>query len=85
MDPITHQQALQTRRQFFGRSAVGVGTAAVVSLLNRDAAVANSYASAERFGGLPTVPHFAPKAKRVIYLFMNGARRMPICLTLSQR
>jgi hypothetical protein len=73
MDPITHQQALQTRRQFFGRSAVGVGTAAVVSLLNRDAAVANSYASAERFGGLPTVPHFAPKAKRVIYLFMNGA------------
>ena len=27
----------------------------------------------ERFGGIPGVPHFAPKAKRVIYLFMSGA------------
>ena len=28
---------------------------------------------AKRFGGLPELPHFAPKAKRVIYLLQNGA------------
>ena len=73
MDPITRQRVFQTRRQFFGRSAVGIGTAAMASLLKRDTIAANSYASDGRFGGLPMVPHFAPKAKRVIYLFMNGA------------
>ena len=73
MNPFTRYQALQTRRQFFGRSAVGIGTAAIASLMSRNADAANSFASDERFGGLPGVPHFAPKAKRVIYLFMNGA------------
>src|SRR6202035_4578316 len=28
--------------------------------------------SANATGGLPALPHFAPKAKRAIYLFMNG-------------
>jgi hypothetical protein len=58
-----------TRRQFFGRSALGVGTAALASLLGKDLGAATS----ERVGGLPGIPHFAPKAKRVIYLFQNGA------------
>jgi hypothetical protein len=60
-----------TRRQFFGRSAMGVGTAALAHLLGRDLGAAPS--QQPRIGGLPGVPHFAPKAKRVIYLFQNGA------------
>jgi hypothetical protein len=58
-----------TRRQFLGRGAHAVGLGALASLLGRDALAANS---SQRFGGLPGVPHFAPKAKRVIYLFQSG-------------
>ena len=32
----------------------------------------NLFASEETAGGLPGIPHFAPKAKRVIYLFQSG-------------
>ncbi len=72
MDPLTEGHALFTRRQFFGRSALGLGTAALSSLLSRDGLFA---APPSRRGvpGLPELPHFAPKAKRVIYLFQNGA------------
>ena len=55
-----------TRRHFFGRSATGIGVAALASLLSRDAACRAA-------GGLPGFPHFPPKAKRVIYLFQHGA------------
>jgi hypothetical protein len=61
MNPVLEHQRLITRRQFFGQSAVGIGSAALASLLSRD-------------GFAQTIaPHFAPKAKRVIYLFMDGA------------
>jgi len=60
-----------SRREFLGRSATGLGAAALSYLLARDGYAAT--AEGKRFGGLPGVPHFAPKAKRVIYLFMNGA------------
>src|SRR5688572_3768388 len=53
-----------TRRQFFGTSAVGIGTAALAALLAEDG---------RADPGRPPLPHFAPKAKRVIYLFQNGA------------
>ncbi len=69
--PITENQLMVNRRQFFGRSATGIGTAALASLLTRDGLGAPQPGGA--FGGLGTLPHFAPKAKRVIYLFMNGA------------
>ncbi|MEC9351998.1 MAG: DUF1501 domain-containing protein [Planctomycetota bacterium] len=55
---------MQTRRHFFGRSATGIGTAALASLLSRNA---------QGEQGKPDLPHFTPKANRVIYLFMNGA------------
>src|SRR5438309_6733006 len=58
-----------TRRQLFGRTALGLGTAALGTLLQRDGFAAQP----RRIGGLPGVPHFAPKAKRVIYLLQNGA------------
>ena len=64
MDPVTQNSALVTRRHFFGRSSTGIGTAALASLLGGGVSAAS---------GSPGLPHFAPRAKRVIYLFMNGA------------
>jgi hypothetical protein len=55
-----------TRRHFFARTARGLGAIALSSLLPR-------VASAQTPGGLPGFPNFAPKAKRVIYLFQSGA------------
>ena len=60
--------ALLTRRQFFGRTATGIGGAALTSLLQPSLCGA----SAEGVRGAVGRPHFAPKAKRVIYLFMHG-------------
>src|SRR5262245_60420611 len=54
--PIEHI----TRRRFFRMSTAGVGAAALGSLLARDG------------HGQEIAPHFAPKAKHLIYLFMNG-------------
>src|SRR5687768_5287848 len=71
MNPFLEHQLHLTRRQFFGRTATGIGIAALASLLPRQLLAASS--EPKRFGGLPELPHFAPKAKRVIYLFMNGA------------
>ncbi|QJW92687.1 DUF1501 domain-containing protein [Frigoriglobus tundricola] len=58
----------RTRRHFFRDCGVGVGAMALGSLLARDAA------AKERTDPLaPRKPHFAAKAKAVIYLFMAGA------------
>jgi hypothetical protein len=54
------------RRQFLERTTGGLGIAALASLLERD------LPAAESASGLPGLPHFAPKAKRVIYLFQFG-------------
>src|SRR5690606_16465402 len=69
MDPLRTYIELETRRQFFGRTAKGLGVAALASLLGSTKA---SGASAAAGGALPR-PHFAPRAKRAIYLFMSGA------------
>src|SRR5438093_2431125 len=69
MNPLLDHRALMTRRQLFGRTALGLGTAALATLLQRDGFAGQP----GRIGGLPGVPHFAPKAKRVIYLLQNGA------------
>ena len=67
MDPIRENELLMTRRQLFGRTAFGVGTLALSSLLRADIPFVD-----EQDHGLAGLPHFAPKAKRVIYLSMNG-------------
>ncbi len=58
----------QTRRAFFASGSAGIGTAALASLLGGSASGQDS-----QRGGLAGLPHFAPKAKRVIYLLQNGA------------
>lgn len=64
--PIAEGAQHMTRRQLFGRSATGIGTAALASLLGPKA-------MAKGLRDDPKGPHFAPKAKRVIYLCMSGA------------
>lgn len=72
MDPISELFALQqTRRQFFSRSATGIGVAALSSLLGRGSGFSAEKALLSR-GALPKL-HFAPKAKHVIYLHQSGA------------
>lgn len=71
MRDMADYRAQLTRRQLFGRSTLGLGTAALSGLLSRSGLAAMSDSS--RRGGLADLPHFAPKAKRVIYLFQNGA------------
>src|SRR5919197_5526719 len=74
MDPLREARLLQTRRQFFGRSAVGIGTAALATLLGEDLFGAGPKPAAPKpVGALPGLPHFAPKVKRVIYLLQGGA------------
>src|SRR3546814_488317 len=58
------------RRQFLSRASVGIGSVALGSLLIPDL-FSRAAAAGEEF--IPGVPHFAPKAKRVIYLFQSGA------------
>ena len=69
--------ALQTRRHFLGRSGKVLGWAAMASLLGNRAMRGDSHATTNgqpRFasGDELRLPHFAPKAKRAIYLFMSG-------------
>jgi hypothetical protein len=70
MNPIHEHMQAMTRRHFFGRAALGLGTAALASLLPPGLRAGETKVKAS--GGLPGLPHFAPKAKRAIYLFMNG-------------
>lgn len=58
------------RRKFLSQLSIGLGSAALGSLLIPD--LFTSSAGSESMA-LTGIPHFAPKAKRVIYLFQNGA------------
>ncbi|MDE0105116.1 MAG: DUF1501 domain-containing protein [Bryobacterales bacterium] len=72
MNPELERKLIVTRRQFFGRSAVGIGPAALSFLLGRKGFAATE-GGVRGAGGLPGLPHFAPRAKRVIYMFQSGA------------
>jgi hypothetical protein len=76
MDPIHDRCRCMTRRHFFGLNASGIGTAVLASLFGRDLLAdepSKAAVAGERpFPGLPGFPNFAPKAKRVIYLFQSG-------------
>ncbi|MFN0130262.1 MAG: DUF1501 domain-containing protein [Verrucomicrobiales bacterium] len=62
-----------TRRDFLARSGYGLGALALGELLGtRSTAAEAAPVSASRTAARPGLPHFAPKAKRVIFLFMTG-------------
>ena len=60
------QLQLVTRRKFFQRCGTGMGALALASLLNE------KLLAAETTQGRHIGPHFAPKAKNIIYLFQSG-------------
>ncbi len=66
---------LSTRRHFFGRSATGIGIAALSSLLGQEAqgAETSTTETGAMHPALAGLPHFAAKAKSVILLFQHGA------------
>jgi hypothetical protein len=79
MSPSRSPVPTPTRRHFFEECRLGVGKIALASLLGdalapRSLRAATSGTSTESSNTLtPRPPHFAPKAKRVIHLFMAGA------------
>ena len=64
----------ETRRQFFRRGGNAVGTAALLQLAGQKALGndVSDFHEPRRTGGIDALPHFAPKAKNVIYLHMVG-------------
>ncbi|WP_038169054.1 DUF1501 domain-containing protein [Verrucomicrobium sp. BvORR106] len=71
MSLLADHTLFETRRQFFARGKNALGYAALTSLLGEGLArQASASSSGGAAGGMG--PHFAPKAKRVIYLHMVG-------------
>jgi hypothetical protein len=65
MTPVQEKALALTRRHFFRRGALGLGGAALATLLAEDQARAQNR-------GVAGLPHTQPRIKRAIYLFMNG-------------
>ncbi len=65
----THINFEMTRRDFFGRFALGLGGVAATGLLRRSFAAKEA---SSPFAGVMTAPHVAARAQRIIYLFMSG-------------
>ncbi len=81
MDPIREQLQQMTRRHFFGRTGLSLGSAALAGLMAENLrggeagftpTPTGGLSPSGVTGGLPGLPHFPPKARRAIYLHMNG-------------
>ena len=68
MHPLDQAILNETRRQFFARSARGIGIAALANLLGGDLRAGPK----DAIGALPGFPHSAPKARRAVYMHMLG-------------
>ncbi len=75
MDQLQIAQEMN-RRLFLRGAGLGLGSMALGSLMGPAAVAGDAAAGTAGLGadaGLPGLPHFAPRAKRVIYLFQSGA------------
>ena len=63
MNPFDEAALYETRRQFFSRSARGLGLAALATMFGSDSKLG---------AAVPALPHFAPKARRAVYMHMLG-------------
>ena len=68
VNPYLARDLRLTRRQWFGRGATGIGVAALATLLRQDGLAAGSDTAP-----LPGLPHWAPRARRVVVLWQGGA------------
>ncbi|MBH53999.1 MAG: sulfatase [Opitutaceae bacterium] len=59
---------IQSRKDFLTRTSLGFGSLGLASLINPKPSFGSETTTFES-----ALPHFVPKAKRVIYLFQNGA------------
>ena len=72
-DPLTTYVTQQSRRYFLQRMTSGLGTLGLASLLDDKLFAADPNAAPRNeIGGLTSLPHYPPRAKRVIYLFQSG-------------
>jgi len=72
-NPLAEHALRLTRRQLLANSYKAIGGAALATLMGKSVMAGDAPAIASKgIGGLPALPHFAPKAKRVIYLFFSG-------------
>ncbi len=67
MNPLLDPRLSLTRRRFLGGASTWLGSVALATLLDRD------LPAAPGTGSLTGLPHFPPRARRVIYLFQSGA------------
>lgn len=72
MNPIDEYVSLETRRQFLGKAAKGLGIAALSSILGPITHAIGNRVAGSGHGALGST-HFQARAKRGIYLFMSGA------------
>ena len=70
MQSLNNLDLTAARRTFLSRSALGLGSVALAGLLPSDNGLAA--APTPNYAGLNDLPHFAPRAKRVIFLCMAG-------------
>lgn len=68
MNPLEQHLRTESRRQFLLKSGNGLGAAALSTLLNPELLASKASGNV----GLPQFPSYAPKAKRLIYLFFSG-------------
>jgi hypothetical protein len=72
VNPCFERGLRLTRRQWFGRGAGGIGVAALAMLLRQDGLAGEAPASSD-LAPLPGLPHWAPRAQRVVVLWQGGA------------
>ena len=68
---LDHSNSIQSRRYFLREGAAGIGMAALWHLLIQEGRAGKELPNVNPL--MPKAPHFAPKAKNVIFLFMAGA------------
>lgn len=72
MNDLDQFLTAQSRRRFLSDLSGGVGAVALGALLGGQTSALGESSRAVETGGLPGLPHFAPRAKRVICLFQSG-------------
>ena len=70
IDKLSHHWAVNTRREFFSRAGSGLAGIALAGMLQQDALFGSAVHAADPLA--PRKPHHEPKAKSVIWLFMEG-------------
>ena len=71
MEDIFNKQFSESRRNFLKKSSLGFGSIALSSLLSPSLGMGKNFSNKNIFSP-NDMPHFIPKAKRVIYLFQSG-------------